>query len=73
MNFKNPISPGVSAFVARMRVRAALPHGVIFIAQPAAVPLAWRVSPVSGRLESRELIEAQVEEGLLRSRGSLRG
>ena len=73
MNFKNPISPGVSAFVAKMRVRAVQPHGVIFSAQPAPVPLAWRVSPVSGRLESRELIEAQIEEGLLRSRGSLRG
>ncbi|MCY1540783.1 hypothetical protein D9M68_764420 [compost metagenome] len=72
MNFKNPISPGVSAFVAKMRVRAAQPHGVI-TAQPAPVPLAWRVSPVSGRLESRELIETQIEEGLLRSRGSLRG
>ncbi|MNQ85739.1 hypothetical protein D3C85_1009120 [compost metagenome] len=59
MNSNTPISPGVSAFVAKMRVRAAQPGDAISPAQPVAETLAWRVSPASGRLECRRLAETQ--------------
>ncbi|WP_044874138.1 hypothetical protein [Pseudomonas sp. LFM046] len=59
MNSKHSISPGVSAFVARMRVRT--PHAFcVSIPVPDRV-LAWRVSPASGRLERRRLIHTHAE------------
>ncbi|AOE87669.1 hypothetical protein [Pseudomonas sp. TCU-HL1] len=67
MNINTPISPGVSAFVARMRVRALQPLGALASTPSADATLAWRVSPASGRLESRRLIVAHAEEPLARS------
>lgn len=61
MNFENSVSPGVSAFVAKMRVRAAQSPGAILPGHGHPASLAWRVDPAGGRLEYRRL-ETQVEE-----------
>ncbi|KFF33193.1 hypothetical protein ACM7HV_00690 [Pseudomonas paraeruginosa] len=72
MNFDNSVSPGVSAFVARMRVRAAQSPGAVPPAHGLPATLAWRVSPAGGRLECRRL-ETQVDETPGSARRSLRG
>ncbi|MCM2004025.1 hypothetical protein NC865_24020 [Pseudomonas aeruginosa] len=67
MNFENSVSPGVlSAFVAKMRVRAAQSLGAILPGHGHPASLAWRVDPAGGRLEYRRL-ERQVEENPERS------
>ena len=53
MNFENSVSPGVSAFVAKMRVRAAQSPGAILPGHGHPASLAWRVDPAGGRLEMR--------------------
>ncbi len=73
MSFKHSNSPGVSAFVARMRVRVAHPQGTILPAQSATSTLAWRVSPASGRLERCLLDSNAVEENRLRGPGHPHG
>ena len=46
MNFENSVSPGVSAFVAKMRVRAAQSPGAILPGHGHPASLAWRVDPL---------------------------
>ncbi|MFC5696966.1 hypothetical protein ACFPU0_15525 [Pseudomonas sp. GCM10022186] len=58
MNARPSISPGVSAFLARMRVRTQ-PARCDPIATPDDI-LVWRVSPASGRLESRWLVKVRI-------------
>ncbi|EPK5774028.1 hypothetical protein ACM8AW_02510 [Pseudomonas aeruginosa] len=67
MNFENSVSPGVSAFVAKMRVRAAQSPGAILPGHGHPASLAWRVSPAGGRLET------QVEENPESGRRPMRG
>ncbi|MFZ6046217.1 hypothetical protein ACFW0H_08840 [Pseudomonas sp. CR3202] len=69
MSFKHSNSPGVSAFVAKMRVRAAHPQGAILPAQSTTSTLAWRVSPASGHLERCLLDPNAVDAGRLRGLG----
>ncbi|HCF2589165.1 TPA: hypothetical protein NIA60_000139 [Pseudomonas aeruginosa] len=72
MNFENSVIPGVSAFVAKMRVRAAQSPGAILPGHGHSASLAWRVSPGGGRLEYRRL-ETQVEENPESGRRPMRG